>query len=51
MDSIPNIGDKRKQVLLKRFGSVEGIRKATIDDLTSITGISEKLARKIKGFL
>ena len=48
LDEIKGIGKKRKQELLKKFGSVEKIKKAEIDELTQINGITEELARKIK---
>lgn len=48
LDDIKGIGKKRKQELLKKFGSVEGIKKAEIIELTKINGITEELARKIK---
>ena len=51
LDDIPGIGAKKKQALLKRFGSIEGIRRANIEEITKISGINEELARKIKEFL
>ena len=42
------IGKKRKQELLKKFGSVEGIKKADILEIMEVKGITEELARKIK---
>ena len=48
LDKIKGIGKKRKQELLKEFSSIEGIKKAEINELTKINGITEELARKIK---
>ena len=48
LDSINGIGEKRKQELLKKFGSVEGIKKADILEIMEVKGITEELARKIK---
>ncbi len=48
LDEIKGIGKVRKQELLKRFKSVEGIKKAKIEELMQINGITEELARKIK---
>ena len=48
LDDIKGIGKKKKQELLKKFGSVESIKKAEINELTKINGITEELARKIK---
>lgn len=48
LDDIAGIGEKKKQALLKKFGSVQKIREADLADLTEISGINEALARKIK---
>ena len=47
LDEIEGIGDKKKELLLKKFGSVEKIKNAKIEELTEIKGINEKIARKI----
>ena len=48
LDNIPGIGEKKKQELLKKFGSIEGIKKADILEIMEVKGITEELARKIK---
>lgn len=48
LDEIDGIGPKKKEKLLKKFGSVERIAKAKICELTEITGINEELAKKIQ---
>lgn len=48
LDVIEGIGKVKKQELLKRFGSIEKIKLASIDEIVSIKGINEELARKIK---
>ncbi len=47
LDGIPGVGDKRKKALLRKFGSIKGIIKATSAELAQATGISEKLAVEI----
>jgi len=47
LESIPGIGKKRRLLLLKNFGGLDGIRKASQDQLQDTPGITEKLARKI----
>ena len=47
LDEIKGIGTKKKQELLKRFGSIEGIKKASLEEITEIKGITIELARKI----
>ena len=48
LDKIKGIGEKRKQELIKKFGSVEAIKKADILEISEVKGITEELARKIK---
>lgn len=48
LDEIPNIGPKRKQVLLQQFGSIDAIRKASLDELLSVKGIPRNVAENIR---
>ena len=48
LDDVTGIGEKKKQLLLKRFGSVEKIKEASIEELMEVQGINEELAKKIK---
>ncbi len=48
LDDINGIGAKKKQALLKEFGSIEKIKQASIEELTKIKGINEALAKKLK---
>ncbi len=47
LDSIPGIGKNRRTALLKRFGSVKGVKEATVDEISEVTGISNALAIEI----
>ncbi len=47
LDEVKGIGDVKKRLLLKKFGSVEKIANAKISELTDIKGINEELAKKI----
>ena len=51
LDNIPGIGEKKKQELLEIFGSFQGIKKASIEEITKMKGINADLARNIKEFL
>ncbi len=51
LDGVPGIGPARRNVLLKRFGSIEDIIDASIEELTAVTGITAKLAQTIKDHL
>jgi len=50
LDTIPDIGEKTKKILLKHFGSIEKISKASVDELTAIEGIGRQTAVKIYDF-
>ncbi|MBO8159012.1 excinuclease ABC subunit UvrC [Thermosyntropha sp.] len=50
LDDIEGVGEKRKQVLLKNFGSVEMIKKASVEELASLPGMNRKIAQKIKDY-
>jgi excinuclease ABC subunit C len=47
LESIPGIGNKRRQALLKSLGGLREVARAGVDDLTRIPGISPALARLI----
>ena len=48
LDEIPGIGEKKKQKLLQKFKTINEIKKATIEELTEVKGITKPLAEKIK---
>lgn len=48
LDDIPGVGPKRKSALLRQFGSVQGIREASVDELVAATGMSREQAKRIK---
>lgn len=47
LDDIPGIGEKRRNALLKAFGSVEGVRKASLEELSKVDGMNRKAAEAI----
>lgn len=51
IDDIPNIGGKRKHLLLRHFGSARGVAEASVVDLEKVPGISKALAQTIFEFL
>ncbi len=48
LDLVPGIGPKRKRQLVRQFGSLKGIREASIDDLAASPGMTRKLAERVK---
>ena len=51
LDEIPNIGPKRKQALLQHFGSVDTIRRASLDELLAVRGMTHSVAASIRKHL
>ncbi|WP_125154015.1 excinuclease ABC subunit UvrC [Clostridium rectalis] len=50
LDDIPNVGEKRRKELLKKFGSVEKVKSATYEELLDTTSIDKKSALSIIEF-
>ena len=48
LDEIPGVGPRRKRLLLRTFGSVDNIRRATIEDIASVPTMTASVARRIK---
>ncbi|MFQ5578143.1 MAG: excinuclease ABC subunit UvrC [Anaerolineae bacterium] len=51
LDAIPGVGPRRRQALLKTFGSVKNIRQADVETIAAVPGISRALAETIKSAL
>ena len=49
-EDIDGIGEKKRKALLKEFGSIENIKRASEEDLANVDGIGKKRAKKIKEF-
>jgi len=45
------VSQNRKNLLLRKFGSVNRLRKATVDEIASAEGIGRKLAEEVHQFL
>ena len=51
LDDIPGIGEQRKAALLKKFGSVQRLKLATLEQLAEVPGFGGKAAAALKEFL
>ena len=51
LDEFPGVGDARKQVLLKKFGSIHRLRLATAEQIAEVPGFGGKHAQELKAFL
>ena len=51
LDDCPGVSQNRKSLLLQRFGSVNRLRKASVDEIAATEGIGRKLAEEVHLFL
>jgi excinuclease ABC subunit C len=48
LDAVPGIGPKRKRALLRKFGSLKGVREASVEEIATTVGFTMSLAEKVK---
>jgi excinuclease ABC subunit C len=51
LDEFPNIGERRKAALLRKFGSVQRMRLASVEKIAEVPGFGGKAAAELKAFL
>ncbi|MEU9078145.1 excinuclease ABC subunit UvrC [Kitasatospora sp. NPDC048538] len=51
LDSVPGLGETRRQALLKHFGSLKRLRAATVDELCAVPGIGRRTAETVAAAL
>jgi excinuclease ABC subunit C len=51
LDEFPGIGERRKAALLKKFGSVQRLRMASVEEIAAVPGFGGKAAGELKAFL
>ena len=47
LEDIPGVGEKRRKLLLRHFGSLKKIREASLEELDAVPGMPVSLAREI----
>ncbi len=48
LDSVAGIGPRKKKILLRKFGSIKGLREATVDEIAATPGLTPALAKLVK---
>ncbi len=48
LDLVSGIGPKRKRMLMRRFGSLKGIKEAAVDEIAAVPGMTRSLAIRLK---
>ncbi len=51
LDTIPGVGPRRRKLLLERFGSLDSIRQATMEEIAAVPGIPVSVAEAVKAHL
>ncbi len=51
LEEVPGVGPRRKRLLLRTFGSLEGIRRATVDEIAAVPTLTKTLAEQIREYL
>lgn len=51
LEEIPGVGPRRKRLLLRNFGSLEGIRRATVEEIAAVPTMTAALAAKVREYL
>ncbi len=51
LEEIPGVGPRRKRLLLRTFGSLEAVRRATVEEIASVPTMTKTLAEKVREYL
>lgn len=51
IEEIPGVGPRRKRLLLRTFGSIEGIRRASVEEISAVPTLTKRVAQQIKDYL
>lgn len=50
LDRIKGVGEKRRNALLRHFGSIDSIKKASVEELSKVEGMNNRVAREVHEF-
>ena len=51
LEEVPGVGPRRKRLLLRTFGSLEAVRRATVEEIAAVPTMTKALAEKIREYL
>lgn len=51
LDEVPGVGPRRRRMLLRNFGSIEAIRRASVEEIAAVPTMTLTLAQTIKNYL
>lgn len=51
IEEIPGIGPRRRRLLLRTFGSIDGIRRATVEEIAAVPTMTRRLAEQVREHL
>jgi excinuclease ABC subunit C len=51
LDDVPGLGEVRRKVLLRRFGSLKKLRAASVEDIAAVPGFGPRTARAVMAAL
>lgn len=51
LEEIPGVGPRRKRLLLRTFGSIEGIRRASVEEIAAVPTLTKRLAEQVSEYL
>lgn len=51
LESIPGVGPRRRRALLAAFGSLEGLRRAAVEEIAAVAGMNRQVAARVKAYL
>lgn len=51
LEEIPGVGPRRRRLLLRTFGSIEGIRRASVEEVAAVPTMTTRLAEQLRDYL